>query len=259
MTEIVYPHSPSGVYPPFPPLWQVLRCRGFTLIELSLVMVIIGFLIGGVLVGQDLIFAAKVRNATSQLSQMETAYNTFRIKYNCIPGDCPNATDYFGNDYIVITFNAGYCNSQPSGAHGNGNGNGLIDAIWCEQIQAVVSLKLAGLVQNKLNGMVWLEGINNSLTYFSNGDVYTPSPRDNNAITWFNYSPGTGCPRDSALSPIEASAIDQKIDDGIPNKGKFWGTDAAAHTCSIVANSCSKNGAYKTNSDYTCRALYYIK
>lgn len=70
--------------------------RGFTLIELSIVLVIIGLIVGGVLVGQDLIKAAEIRKAAKQLEQYRTAVQAFRLKYNCIPGDCPTATQVWG-------------------------------------------------------------------------------------------------------------------------------------------------------------------
>ena len=68
---------------------------GFTLIELSIVLVIIGLLVGGVLVGQDLIRAAELRNIVTQVEQIDTAVNTFRLKYRCLAGDCANATTFF--------------------------------------------------------------------------------------------------------------------------------------------------------------------
>jgi len=85
---------------------------GFTLIELSIVMVIIGLVIGGVLVGQDLIGSAKNRSYVSQLVSYNSAVNAFKLKYNCLPGDCANATDY--------------------GLTSNGNGNGYIDGLLTE-------------------------------------------------------------------------------------------------------------------------------
>ena len=47
------------------------------------------------MVGQDLINAAKIRQQITQLEQIETQINTFKVKYNCLPGDCANATDFF--------------------------------------------------------------------------------------------------------------------------------------------------------------------
>ena len=69
---------------------------GFTLIEMSIVLVIIGLIVGGILVGQNLIYAASIRGEIKQMEQLETAYNTFNVKYGCLPGDCANATTFFG-------------------------------------------------------------------------------------------------------------------------------------------------------------------
>src|SRR5665213_3308988 len=59
----------------------------FTLIELSIVLVIIGLIVGGILVGQDLIKAAEVRAQISQIEKYSSAVNTFRAKFAAIPGD----------------------------------------------------------------------------------------------------------------------------------------------------------------------------
>jgi len=76
---------------------------GFTLIELSIVLVIIGLIVGGVLVGRELINTAKLRKVVSEVDKFTTAIQTFRVKYGCTPGDCKNATTFFtgthnGND-----------------------------------------------------------------------------------------------------------------------------------------------------------------
>jgi len=91
---------------------------GFTLIELSIVLVIIGLVVGGVLVGKDLIYASAVRSQIKQIEEIETQINTFKLKYNCLPGDCANATDYFGST-------DSYGNSIA-----NGNGDGIIKATY---------------------------------------------------------------------------------------------------------------------------------
>jgi prepilin-type N-terminal cleavage/methylation domain-containing protein len=65
---------------------------GFTLIELSIVLIIIGLIIGGVLVGQDLISAATVRAQISQIEKFNSVVNTFRGKYGYLPGDIPEPT-----------------------------------------------------------------------------------------------------------------------------------------------------------------------
>ncbi|MEQ1705663.1 MAG: prepilin-type N-terminal cleavage/methylation domain-containing protein [Rickettsiales bacterium] len=96
-----------------PPLNFTSKKQGFTLVELSIVLVIIGLLVGGVLVGRDLIEAGKIRAQITQIETIETEINTFKLKYNCLPGDCQNATDLFGT-------------TSPSGKtiyNGDGNGN----------------------------------------------------------------------------------------------------------------------------------------
>ena len=92
--------------------------NGFTLIELSIVLVIIGLIIGGVLVGQDLINAATIRAQISQIEKYNTAVHTFQLKYGYLPGDIPDpAASAFG--FIA------------RGAYaGTGDGNGIIQGIY---------------------------------------------------------------------------------------------------------------------------------
>jgi prepilin-type N-terminal cleavage/methylation domain-containing protein len=84
----------------------------FTLIEMSIVLVIIGLIVGGVLVGQELIIASTVRAQISQLEKFTAAVYAFRGKYDCLPGDCINAT--------LLGL------GTPGGPGDNGNGDGSI-------------------------------------------------------------------------------------------------------------------------------------
>ncbi len=119
---------------------------GFTMIELSIVLVIIGLIIGGVLVGRDLIRTAELRKIYKEYEQYMTAFTTFRTKYNCMPGDCPNATSFFPATADCVTWplvgGTGVC---------NGNGDGQIyyapDGFWLWQ-----HLAHAGLVSGNFSG-----------------------------------------------------------------------------------------------------------
>lgn len=71
------------------------RKNGFTLIELSIVLVIIGLIAGGIMTGRDLIEAAKVRKDIRLINEVRTAVNSFRIKYNALPGDMAAPWDFF--------------------------------------------------------------------------------------------------------------------------------------------------------------------
>jgi prepilin-type N-terminal cleavage/methylation domain-containing protein len=82
--------------------------KGFTFIELSVVLAIIGLIIGGALVGEDLLHAAQLRATISQYESFVEATRTFQGKYNCLPGDCATATNFFPGAI-------------------NGNGNNVID------------------------------------------------------------------------------------------------------------------------------------
>ncbi len=79
----------------------------FTLIELSIVLVVIGLVIGGVLVGKNLIKSSELNKIMTELQRYEAARLTFRTKYNCLPGDCSSASSL--------------------GLGNSGNGNGYVD------------------------------------------------------------------------------------------------------------------------------------
>lgn len=61
--------------------------KGFTLVELSIVLVIIGLLIGGILVARSMIDTARVQNAVKAIQQFDVAYSNFKTMYNQMPGD----------------------------------------------------------------------------------------------------------------------------------------------------------------------------
>jgi prepilin-type N-terminal cleavage/methylation domain-containing protein len=95
--------------------------KGFTLIELSIVLVIIGLITGGVLVGKDLINAAGMRAQISQAEKYNSAVNAFRSKYGGVPGDL--------NSKLASQF--GFA---PRGQYaGEGDGNGVIEGIYQDQ------------------------------------------------------------------------------------------------------------------------------
>src|SRR5215475_14851525 len=99
--------------------------QGFTLVELSIVLVIIGLIVGGVLVGQDMIKAAELRSTISQIEKYNTAVNTFRDKYRYIPGDI-NQTH---------AVNVGLYNRTANVNAGNGDGNGLLESCGANPTQ----------------------------------------------------------------------------------------------------------------------------
>jgi len=86
--------------------------RGFTLVELAIVLVIIGIILGAVLKAQEMIFNAKVKRVQNQIREMMAAFYTYYDKYGYYPGDDPGAR------------------SRWSGAP-NGDGDGLVEGGYC--------------------------------------------------------------------------------------------------------------------------------
>jgi prepilin-type N-terminal cleavage/methylation domain-containing protein len=213
---------------------------GFTLIELSIVLVIIGLIVGGVLVGKDLIGAAEVRATISQIEKYNTAVNTFRGKYGYLPGDIPDpAASQFG--------------FQARGQYpGEGDGNGVLEGVysdapdnnWANQQSAGetpmfwVDLSAAFLIDS---------GFHTASTHVVPGSPITTSSspglndylpqaklgRGNYVVVW-SYN-GTNYFSIQAVSEIfnavaiqasalnitvqQAYGIDKKMDDGLPQTG----------------------------------------
>ena len=198
--------------------------RGFTLIELSIVLVIIGLIVGGILVGQDLIKAAEIRATVSQLEKYNTAVNVFRGKYNGIPGDLLNAS-LFGFDSSRGT--AGLA------------GNGLIEALSAGTAATYISevscfwddLSTAGLIGDNLNQST-LCGAGPVVSSVG-GAVPAAKLGKGNFIIVGNFqgvnfysvtgittiAAGAAYTTNAALTQEIAYQIDTKVDDGVPDTG----------------------------------------
>jgi prepilin-type N-terminal cleavage/methylation domain-containing protein len=106
--------------------------EGFTLVEIAIVMVIIGLLIGGVLKGQAMIQNAKVKRVAKQADEIRAAVMSFYDKYGMYPGD---------ENIAAI----------PPGTDGEGNGGGQIQGA-AEESEVFRDLQLAGLISGVYNG-----------------------------------------------------------------------------------------------------------
>jgi hypothetical protein len=106
-------------------------------------------LIAGILFGNDLILAARVRAQISQLEKYNTAFKTFQSKYNCLPGDCKEITN----------FGLGTVNGD---GDGNLSGGPALVMDNREAVDAWVHLSNAGLIEGVYSGFLGIDipGIN---------------------------------------------------------------------------------------------------
>jgi prepilin-type N-terminal cleavage/methylation domain-containing protein len=92
---------------------------GFTLVEIAIVLVIIGLLLGGILKGQELINSAKVKNLANDFRVIPTYIYAYQDKFKALPGDDSQTATHLGGG-------AGQCASPCQ----DGNGNGVINGSW---------------------------------------------------------------------------------------------------------------------------------
>ena len=123
----------------------------FTLVELSIVLVILGLLVGGVLTGQSLIRSAELRAITTERDKFTTALYAFQDKYMALPGDMPNAFAYWGS-----LGKAGCATDDltvDTGCNGDGNGQiGINSGDVNEPSKSWMHLSLSGLIEGAYDG-----------------------------------------------------------------------------------------------------------
>jgi prepilin-type N-terminal cleavage/methylation domain-containing protein len=247
---------------------RIGREGGFTLLEISIVLVIIGLIIGGILAGKELIKAAEVRKTVAMIHEYDTAVNVFKMKYNCIPGDCAAAATLFsgaisgdGNGKIEVpddthveTVNAWQQLSQANLIGGKYLGtSSQADYSLLYYDPSWNLLKLDGYMpktpQNYYVGLGYGSTQNNDGSNKKEGHyfslLYFPWETPPNFI-WSSYSDslfnsqGSLTPYQADMAtwmlPADAYAIDAKIDDGLPLTGK-------ARTYTAVGCATADNGS----------------
>ena len=95
--------------------------RGFTLVELSIVLVVVGLLIGGVIAGRTVYKSTQLQSVIADVDAYKKAALLFKEKYNALPGDITNATDLWGTD-TSCAYDATATTTTTATCNGNGDG-----------------------------------------------------------------------------------------------------------------------------------------
>lgn len=251
--------------------------KGFTLVELSIVIVIIGLIVAGITAGQNLVKSAKLRGLLTEAKTYAQAITTFKLQYDALPGDMRNASSYW-----------------PGVGNGNGNkkilpyagGNYVSPA---ENHLAIKHLTLASMAPYNVTGLgaaptnagalgvdVPISSNFNKVVFYLESDeflwpatnlrlaqTYRLIPSHNKLFLIAGRYVGTALNGAGQmpetfpfLSLLDTIALDTKIDDGYRLKGTFKAAAAFSSTEALAANPfigqpCSPNDAtseYYTNN-----------
>jgi prepilin-type N-terminal cleavage/methylation domain-containing protein len=248
---------------------KIIKQQGFSLVELSIVLIILGLLTGGILGGQSLIAAAQLRSIGKEYEQWIMAVNSFKEKYNSIPGDTNLATRLWTGTW-------------------DGNGDGIVDDATSasaegENFTFWQHLAFAGMINGEYTGLAGAggagpaymdsyPGVNVPASKFSgggwsvhnldSGSVYTAEiyQMDYGNLFEFgakitDYEMG-----ERVMKPEDAWNIDTKFDDGQPAKGtiiaRYWDDECSSADDGGSSTSDFEASYLLSNSSIAC-ALFF--
>jgi len=257
---------------------------GFSLVELSIVLVILGLLTGGILGGQALIRAAELRAVSTEMQRYSSAVYTFRDKYFALPGDMTNATvfwgaqdagDGIGTDCVNVT--------STSALTCNGNGDGWIGIMsdgstYYEWFRAWQHLANAGLVEGNYSGVGNITspihgqhsaGFNSPRPKISNASyslrhlgIFTsgsPNFYEGDYGNSMLFGSNVGNLHGPIIRPEEAWNIDTKMDDGRPALGRvrtYKATSVAGYAPGCTNADTLAADYSLTSADVLCSLIF---
>jgi len=246
---------------------------GFTLIELSVVLVVIGLIVATITIGSGMIHSAQLRSVISDINKYKAAVNLFKDKYNALPGDMRDAYDYWGDDCFHVVDEC------------NGDGNGQLAASNSDEVlQFWRQLKLDNFIEGKFTGAPANPpapgyasiGVNIPAgpiagTAFKAGYGcwsvgWTCFGKIGNLIFFGTVPDGHNYLTGGALSPADARSIDKKMDDGVADGGyvrpmNSYLPDGSSFDlrCTGVNPIFASSGSYDLSiSDPVCRMAFFL-
>lgn len=244
---------------------------GYTLVEMSVVLVIVALLIGGILSGKTLIRAAELRNTISQVDSFKQAIRHFRDQYGDFPGDFPTAIQLWGAADSGDGLGVDCRNVQSTNTSTcNGDGNGQINAATAsanEQLRMWQHLTNSELLEGHFTGAyngsgALAAGTNSPEAPVTGGayEVYYQSSslfgRTGHIIKLGTIA--TTTVDYALLSPMESGDLDDKYDDGNADSGNMMAVDSTNRSgCVSNGTSFTAPSSYLMTSDISSCRLYF--
>ncbi len=231
------------------------RKHGFTLVEIAVVLVIIGLIIGGVMVTTNMINSAKVQQFVKQISEYDAALVNFYGKYQSLPGDT-NVMMPRGNNNGVIE---GYNDDD--------------NHFWGENANYWYHLSMTGFLPEQYSNstaggiVAGVQVPRAAIGNFGNVGIMVGSPVDlNDYFTGKNVYWVSGFPQATVdtwggacggcllpFTAYEVQPVDSKIDDGFPKSGRLVTASSAEFNASAADNHCATAGnAYNHSTAARC-------
>lgn len=220
--------------------------KGFTLIEIAIVLVIIGLLLGGVLKGQELINTARVRSLNNTVDGITAAWFSFQDRYRAFPGDYSEAST---NILATLT---------------DGDGNGQVGTLTdgsdepAERGQLWAHLEAAGYITGGFSGAdvdAGTEYVCKTSECPDNGfgtgmSIFHGTEATSATVAAHELISGQGIPVDVLAE------LDRKVDDGLPNTGIMQSGNDAAYTGTCVTGATSADTYKVLAPSDNCAAVF---
>lgn len=259
--------------------------KGFTLVELSIVLVIIGLLIGGILAAQSMISAANTNKLVQRIQQFDVAVTNFKTKYKTIPGDaramgCGGGWDACDDGILIDAIGRPLVRQSDNGVAWNAQ-------VWGDEWSNFwIQLQKSGFTYNGatfVNTPLTATGILNSGTTLNapgaeminkqvsilalgvgrqeaelpdQGKLYYGICNYTHDIDWPGSS-NTYCGETSNVPPVFALALDTKMDDGRSRSGIMWSYDMRnwQNTCNTANSPQNSYPTLNTSGTYNPSAV----
>jgi prepilin-type N-terminal cleavage/methylation domain-containing protein len=218
------------------------RQTGFTLVEIAIVLVIIGLLLGGILKGQEMITQAKIKNVISDFSGIAAAQYAYQDRYRALPGNDPGAAARWPGPPASVS---GTGSGILTGTYNNTAATPLESNYYWQH------LRLAGFVAGPGTGLASLQQPQNAAT--GTIGVQTGDGAGGSAMSGF-----TGLIMCSANLPDKiAIAVDVQLDDGSNATGSVraqiqTAPNPAIHAALVAGDAYVESG---TNTYTICKSL----